>query len=250
MTYGCLTSSNWAADLRVIRGLDRAARSGRSLPNGVGAMSQRVAVTGFGYTGFPMAAVLAKPAPPGGRVDLNPRRVEAVNRGESHRRASPRYARRGARRPGALQRPWPAPPPADIYVIAVPTPFRYGHHTDLSYIKAAADGVIPHLQSGEPTTLESTACPAPRSIRRPDHRGPNRADHQRPRLRNQRRQGPPPRPVAARPGDNRVGGLRPARRRPDRPVGYPGQEIRHHLLPGEILLTDASTAETVKLTGN
>ena len=50
-------------------------------------------------------------------------------------------------------------PEADVYIVAVPTPFNDDYTADLSYIDAATDGIVPKLKGGELVVLESTSPP-------------------------------------------------------------------------------------------
>ena len=122
-------------------------------------MSQRVAVIGLGYIGLPTAAILASHGHSVVGVDVNPKHVEAVNRGEVPF-VEPDLGTHvaGAVSQGHLSAQAETPR-ADVYIIAVPTPFKDGHEADLSYIDAATDAIIPHLQGGELVILESTSPP-------------------------------------------------------------------------------------------
>jgi UDP-N-acetyl-D-mannosaminuronic acid dehydrogenase len=51
------------------------------------------------------------------------------------------------------------PEPADAFILAVPTPFTDGHRPDLSYVQAAAHAIVPLLQPGNLVILESTSPP-------------------------------------------------------------------------------------------
>jgi len=47
--------------------------------------------------------------------------------------------------------------PADVFVIAVPTPFDKDHQPDISYVLAAARSIAPVLKTGDCVILESTS---------------------------------------------------------------------------------------------
>lgn len=47
--------------------------------------------------------------------------------------------------------------PADVFVIAVPTPFGPNHEPDISYVLAAGKSVAPVLKQGDVVILESTS---------------------------------------------------------------------------------------------
>src|SRR5690606_8943868 len=46
---------------------------------------------------------------------------------------------------------------ADVYLIAVPTPFKENHEPDISYVENAIKAIIPVLQPGALIIIESTS---------------------------------------------------------------------------------------------
>jgi len=92
-------------------------------------------------------------------VDVNPRTVDAVNRGDVPF-VEPDLATyvAGAVKQGTL-RASGAPEPADAFIVAVPTPFKDDHKPDLSYIESAVRALAPLLNGGELVVLESTSPP-------------------------------------------------------------------------------------------
>lgn len=124
-------------------------------------MSDRptVAVIGLGYIGLPTAAVLATHGADVIGVDVNTGTVEAVNRGEvPFVEPDLSVSVAGAVSQGRL-RAQVETPEADVYIVAVPTPFQDDHAADLSYIDAAADAIAPQLRGDELVILESTSPP-------------------------------------------------------------------------------------------
>lgn len=122
-------------------------------------IQETVAVIGLGYIGLPTAAILAHNGINVIGVDVNDRHIEAVNSGrvpfvEPDLEA---YVARSVAQ--GLLRAQKDTPQADIYIVAVPTPFKGDHEADLSYIDAATDNIIPQLKGGELVILESTSPP-------------------------------------------------------------------------------------------
>lgn len=118
-----------------------------------------IAVIGLGYIGLPTAAILATHGADVVGVDVNPDTVDAVNNGtvpfvEPDLEVSVAGAVSQGRLSASLETP-----EADIYIVAVPTPFAEHYTADLSYIDAAADGIAPKLRGGELVILESTSPP-------------------------------------------------------------------------------------------
>ena len=51
------------------------------------------------------------------------------------------------------------PVEADAFIIAVPTPFYGDKKADLSYVRTAAESIVPVLRRGNLVVLESTSPP-------------------------------------------------------------------------------------------
>ncbi len=210
------------------------------------------AVVGLGYIGLPTAVSLATGGLEVIGVDVNADIVDRVNRGETPF-AEPdlSVAVSGAVAMGRLraQQDMPA---ADAYIIAVPTPFAGDHQADLSYITAAAEAIASVLRGGEVIVLESTAPPGTtRRVseliagHRPDLHLPHVPDI------------PPDVHVAHCPervlpgrimieiatNDRVIGGLTPA-------CAARAAELYRTFCHGELIVTDATSAEMAKLAEN
>lgn len=118
-----------------------------------------ICVIGLGYIGLPTAVVFASRGQRVIGVDVSERHVEMVNRGELpfvEEGLDGLLARVVADGSLTAQRDTP---PADVFIVAVPTPFAAGYRADLSYIDAAARALAPQLTGGELVVLESTSPP-------------------------------------------------------------------------------------------
>ena len=119
----------------------------------------RVAVVGLGYIGLPTAVALATNGLNVVGVDVNEDVVESVSRGQAHY-AEPdlAIALSGV---VAMERltATSKTPEADAYIIAVPTPFEGDHIADLSYVRDAVEQIAPRLHAGALVILESTSPP-------------------------------------------------------------------------------------------
>ena len=116
-----------------------------------------ITVMGLGYIGLPTASLLAAKGFKVCGCDVNPRVVDTINAGKIHI-VEPELdiLVRGAVNSGQLSASL-TPKPADVFIIAVPTPVQEDHSPDLSYVKAAALAIAPQLQPGNLVILESTS---------------------------------------------------------------------------------------------
>ena len=208
-----------------------------------------VAVIGLGYIGLPTAAILASKGIDVVGVDVKQSTVDAVNRGELPF-VEPDLGTyiAGAVTQGNLSASTKTPQ-ADAYIIAVPTPFKDDHAADLSYIEAAADAIAPQLFGGELIILESTSPPGATQ-----HMA-DRILALRPDLRHKDEDGGlffvhcPERVLPGRvmvelvTNDRIVGGITPR-------AAERAKALYETFCQGEILLTDAKTAEMAKLVEN
>ena len=117
-----------------------------------------VSVIGLGYVGLPTAALIASNNIKVNGFDINPKIIKSINNGECHisepkldklikKAVDKKYLNAFA----SLKK-------ADVYIIAVPTPFKKNFKPDLSYLKKAIKSTIPLLKRNDLIIIEST-CP-------------------------------------------------------------------------------------------
>ena len=116
-----------------------------------------VSVIGLGYIGLPTAALIASHGIKVNGIDVNPKIVNTINRGQIHI-VEPDLDKlvQSSVQNGNLSASIHAEK-ADIFIIAVPTPFKDNHKPDLSYIESAAKSIAPFLENGNLVILESTS---------------------------------------------------------------------------------------------
>ncbi len=116
-----------------------------------------IAVIGLGYIGLPTAAVVARSGARVCGVDVSAHVVETVSAGRVHIEENDLDALvQQVVADGALTASLTMPR-ADVFVIAVPTPFKEGFAPDIAYVEAAARSVAPMLEAGNTVILESTS---------------------------------------------------------------------------------------------
>ncbi|MVZ89980.1 UDP-N-acetyl-D-mannosamine dehydrogenase [Microbacter sp. ANSKLAB05] len=119
----------------------------------------RLAVIGLGYIGLPTAVVFALRGWQVTGVDVSDRTIEMVSKGElPFVEEGLDVALKTAVDSGALVVS-KTPPAADVFVVAVPTPFAEDYSIDTTFIDAATDALIPKLEAGNLVILESTSPP-------------------------------------------------------------------------------------------
>ena len=101
---------------------------------------------GLGYIGLPTAAVVAQHGIKVHGVDVNPKVVETINKGEIHiiEPGLEAVVKEGVEKGffnASLK-----PIEADVHLIVVPTPFKGNHEPDISFVEAGTRAVLPFLK--------------------------------------------------------------------------------------------------------
>ncbi|MBT5201812.1 MAG: UDP-N-acetyl-D-mannosamine dehydrogenase [Gammaproteobacteria bacterium] len=212
----------------------------------------RIAVIGLGYIGLPTATVLALRGFDVLGVDASQRVVDTLKQGKIHIvEPDLDISIAAAIQSGALQIST-QPTPADVFIIAVPTPFKDGHQPDLSHVESASRAIAPHLAPGNLVILESTSPVGTThkvsewlASERPDLKLP----HEHPKDSDINVAHCPERVLPGRimtelvENDRIMGGISTA-------CTNKAIELYQKFVRGQCLPTDAATAEMAKLTEN
>lgn len=120
---------------------------------------KEICVIGLGYIGLPTCSILAAKGYSVLGVDVAKDVVDTINSGKIHI-AEPDLDLfvRAAVQSGKLRAAL-IPEPSDVFIIAVPTPFKKNKTPDMSYVVAAAKSILPFLKHGNLVILESTSPP-------------------------------------------------------------------------------------------
>ncbi len=124
-------------------------------------MSYDITVLGLGYIGLPTASIFATKGKKVLGVDVVPRVVETINRGDIHiQEPDLDVLVRAAVQSGNL-RAASRPEPALTHIVAVPTPFDVrpdgSRVPDLRYVEAATRSLAAVIRAGDLVILESTS---------------------------------------------------------------------------------------------
>ena len=118
----------------------------------------KISVSGLGYIGLPTATMFAHYGAHVIGLDVNQHAIDTINQGKIHivepgleeivkKVVESRHLKASL-----------VAEPADAFLIAVPTPFKGEDYTpDLSYIEAAVETIAPVLEKGNVVILESTS---------------------------------------------------------------------------------------------
>lgn len=120
-----------------------------------------ITVVGMGYVGLPLALNFSKAGLRTFGLDIDPGKVEVLNRGESyieHIDAS-RIAEVCDSGKFEATTDFACVAESDAVIICVPTPLTKYHEPDLSYVVSTVDSIVPHLKAGQLISLESTTYP-------------------------------------------------------------------------------------------
>jgi UDP-N-acetyl-D-mannosaminuronic acid dehydrogenase len=117
----------------------------------------KICVIGLGYIGLPTASLLANSGYRVHGVDIAQSTVDIINRGEIHI-VEPELDTfvRSAVNSGNLVASL-TPCVADIFILAVPTPFHEGFIPNIDYVISATKSISAYIKDGDIVILESTS---------------------------------------------------------------------------------------------
>jgi UDP-N-acetyl-D-glucosamine dehydrogenase len=124
-------------------------------------MKRDVAIVGAGYVGVPLAQVLADAGKSVVLVDVDPARVEMLNRGESYIEDVSSADLQALVQSGLVTATtdYDEVRDADAILLALPTPLSRQREPDLRILVSAAEAVATRLRPGHLVVLESTTYP-------------------------------------------------------------------------------------------
>jgi UDP-N-acetyl-D-mannosaminuronic acid dehydrogenase len=119
--------------------------------------NKKIVMIGLGYIGLPTAALIASKEVEVYGVDVNQHVVDTINKGEIHI-VEPKLDAlvKKVVKKGNLKASL-EPIEADVYLIAVPTPFKGDYEPDIAFVESAIQKLIPTLKEGALVIIESTS---------------------------------------------------------------------------------------------
>jgi UDP-N-acetyl-D-glucosamine dehydrogenase len=120
-----------------------------------------VGIIGQGYVGLPLALVFEEAGFAVRGFDVDPKKIEALSRGESHIRhiGSTRVGAAIERGRFTVTGDFDQLASCDAILICVPTPLGHHREPDLSYVHDTAAAIATRLRPGQLVVLESTTYP-------------------------------------------------------------------------------------------
>ena len=212
---------------------------------GIEKKMNKICVLGLGYIGLPTAAMFATHGFDVFGVDINDDVISVLKNGEIHiDEPGLKTLVHGAINSGNLKI-FSEPQESDVFIIAVPTPITDQKKADLDFVSSAARSIVPYLRKGNLVILESTSPPR------------TTVDLVQPILEESGLKGAADfflaySPERVLPGKilyelvhnpRVIGGVNPA-------SAEKGKMLYQGFVEGEIILTDTTTAEMVKLMEN
>jgi len=121
----------------------------------------KTAIIGLGYVGLPLSIQFSKSGVDVLGLDIDPKKTEALNRGESYIKhiGSPAVSEMVDSRRFEATTDFARVSECDAAIICVPTPLNKNREPDISYVLKSAEAIAPHIKAGSIVVLESTTYP-------------------------------------------------------------------------------------------
>ena len=121
----------------------------------------KVGVVGLGYVGLPLGMAFAEAGFPVTGLDIDKRKVDNIEKGESYIKHIPSAPIAKLTGSGKLKATTDFSKVSDLdcLIICVPTPLTASREPDMSYIVKTAEALAPYVRAGQLFVLESTTYP-------------------------------------------------------------------------------------------
>ena len=120
-----------------------------------------IAIVGLGYVGLPLSLQFARSGMNVLGLDIDPPKVDAINKGQSYIKHIEPEAVLEEVKAGRLSASTDFSRVKEVkaVIICVPTPLNKNREPDISYILDTGRAIAPHLTKGTLVVLESTTYP-------------------------------------------------------------------------------------------
>jgi UDP-N-acetyl-D-glucosamine dehydrogenase len=119
-----------------------------------------IGIVGLGYVGLPLALRFSEVGFRVLGIDIDAKKVEALNAGQSYiEHIKPAAIAAARRKSFEATADFARARDADALIICVPTPLDKHREPDLSFVIGTTEALVPHLRPGQVVSLESTTYP-------------------------------------------------------------------------------------------
>ncbi|MEB2280023.1 nucleotide sugar dehydrogenase [Lysinibacillus xylanilyticus] len=122
-------------------------------------MTKSICVVGLGYIGLPTAVMFANHGIKVHGVDVNPAAVKSIQEKKLHIEENGLQERLNKAVDEGFLTASTTPQEADVFIVAVPSPINPDNTANLEYVRQATASIVPFLKKGDLVILESTVPP-------------------------------------------------------------------------------------------
>lgn len=122
-------------------------------------MTKSICVVGLGYIGLPTAVMFANHGVKVHGVDVNPAAVKSIQEKQLHIEENGLQDRLNKAVDEGFLTASTTPVEADVFIIAVPSPINPDNTANLEYVRKATASIVPYVKEGNLVILESTVPP-------------------------------------------------------------------------------------------
>ncbi|WP_456277567.1 nucleotide sugar dehydrogenase [Bacillus sp. AK128] len=122
-------------------------------------MTKKVCVIGLGYIGLPTAVMFANHGLQVHGMDVNEKAVNMIKQKQLHIEEEGLQERLNLAIDSQKLTVSTSPVEADIFIIAVPSPINDDKSANLDYVRSATESIVPFVKKGNLVILESTVPP-------------------------------------------------------------------------------------------
>ncbi|MCT6923397.1 nucleotide sugar dehydrogenase [Metasolibacillus sp.] len=122
-------------------------------------MTKSICVVGLGYIGLPTAVMFANHGVKVHGVDLNPAAVKSIQEKKLHIEEDGLQERLNKAVDEGFLTASTTPQEADVFIVAVPSPINPDNTANLEYVRQATTSIVPYIKEGNLVILESTVPP-------------------------------------------------------------------------------------------
>ena len=122
-------------------------------------MTKSICVVGLGYIGLPTAVMFANHGVKVHGVDVNPAAVKSIQEKQLHIEENGLQMRLNKAVDDGFLTASTTPQEADVFIVAVPSPINPDNTANLEYVRQATASIVPYVKPGNLVILESTVPP-------------------------------------------------------------------------------------------